>query len=807
MWSLAVKDREQIKSKILAELPEDEPVKLVDLLLKLRINPQNLIAGLQSLVANRLLKVARVKKTGAPMDEVWIARNEVAESELTEAGEGDWLYNPQLLAVKQRQLASLLGDDSKGKIIGLLEDGRPRTLAEMKLQLGSEELPPLGGIAQILELPDGRVTLCTTAVGKAELERRQQEQQLLREKLKDQESKLKDLFRDGKSASREELEAALQGPVLPGVKYPVVRLVNGRYAQADSPAAWEDMADYVAARGPLSMEEIVRKFKIHSSLVADLRGGKEKEPFIRLPNGTITTSGTPEGRAELTRRQVGLGLKERLEDFYRRQPFFNLGQILDSPEQRETAIQMIRSDGCYRINVQGVGLWTSPYPHSPRIIAQELKRLTGLHLEAGEGPDMVPLTMIASRSMTVAEAADKLKLREEDILNLCELEELSSFRLDGNRRLWKDEVRDIKYRSDLHKLVKGASKLTTLEAADLLETTPEQVRRLVREGYIKSAGEAKSESGRSGILVRRGDIQSIKERLPGIEHEWSLATRQPKRETASKVTRREKAPVGKKRPRRAAAPPALTGPVELDDFQKQAIQAALVGRNVLVAAPTGTGKTVIAERLIEAVIERGKAAVYTSPLKALSNQKFVDFRQVFGEDMVGLVTGDISINPYAPLLIMTTEIFRNRCFSEPEGLDDIACVVFDEIHYLDDPERGTAWEESIIFAPPHIKFLGLSATVPNIQEIADWMGEVRGEPVEVVVETNRAVPLAINWITSDGAVLDEDEAREYVEEAVRKRAQEKKAERQAAREEEFEQRSRRWSKRGARRSRKPVRSH
>ncbi|WP_238472940.1 DEAD/DEAH box helicase [Desulforamulus profundi] len=137
----------------------------------------------------------------------------------------------------------------------------------------------------------------------------------------------------------------------------------------------------------------------------------------------------------------------------------------------------------------------------------------------------------------------------------------------------------------------------------------------------------------------------------------------------------------------------------------------------------------------------------------------------------------------------------------------MACVVFDEIHYLDDPERGTAWEESIIFAPHHVKFLGLSATVPNIQEIADWMGEVRGEPVEVVVETNRAVPLAINWLSSDGVILDEEEAREYIEEAVKKRTEERRAERQAAREEEFEQRSRRWNRRGARRSRKSLDRH
>jgi len=634
-------------------------------------------------------------------------------------------------------------------------------------------------------------------------------QQMLKEKHAWQEQKLREIFADGRSLGKEELERALGGPLLPKVKFPVVRLVSGHYAPADSPAAWEDAANYLTGHGPLTLDDFVRKFRIHSSLVAALRAGKEIPPFVILPDGTITTSTTPEGQGELARRQASRGLQEKLEEIYRKQPFFNLGSILETPEQREMAVRMIQSDGSYRINMNGVGLWTSPYPHSPKFIVQELKRLTGMHLEAREGPDVLPLTWIATRSMTVQEAADKLKLGMEDILNLCELEELTSFRMAGSTRVWRDEVKAIKYRPDLHKIVKRASKITTLEAADLLDTTPDRIRRLVREGYINPAGEIEKEDGRMGILVRRGDIQAIKERFPSIEHEWALAAKQQRREAAREsAARREKPPAGKKRPRRAVTPPPPpAGPLELDHFQQQAVRAALAGRHVLVAAPTGTGKTVIAERLIEAVIERGKAAVYTSPLKALSNQKFVDFRNVFGDEMVGLVTGDISINPYAPLLIMTTEIFRNRCFSEPEGLDDVACVVFDEIHYLDDPERGTAWEESIIFAPPHVKFLGLSATVPNIQEIADWMSEVRGEPVEVVVETNRAVPLAINWLSSEGIILDEDEAREYIEQAVKKRSEERKAERLAAREEEFELRSRRWNRRGARRSRKPLDRH
>lgn len=806
---MAVKDKEQLKAFILKELPEDRPVKLVDLVLKLKMKPEILLPALQSMAANRYLKVARLKEHEGGTETVWLARNEVPEPELAGAGEGVWSYSPQVVAVRQRQLAVLLGDDARGRVLRLLADGTPRNVTQIKLELGNEELPPLRNMDQLIELPDGRFTLRTTADGQAEIERRHREQQLFKEKHAFQEQKLREIFAGGRPVSREELEQALGGPLLPKVKFPVVRLISGHYAPADSPAAWEDTAHYLNRSGPLPLDDFVRKFRIHGSLVGALRAGKENHPFIILPDGKITTSATPEGQAELARRQTGRGLKEKLEEVYRKQPFFNLGPILETPEQREIATRMIQSDGSYRININGVGLWTSPYPHSPKFISQELKRLTGIHLEAQAGQDVLPLTWIAARSMTVQEAADKLKLATEDILNLCELEELASFRMAGSTRVWRDEVNAIKLRPDLHKIIKRATKLTTLEAADLLDTTPDRIRRLVREGYINAAGEIEKEDGRMGILVRRGDIQAIKERFPGIEHEWSLAAKQQRRETAREGTaRREKPPAGKKRPRRAVAPPPpAPGPLELDRFQQEAVRAALAGRNVLVAAPTGTGKTVIAERLIEAVIERGKAAVYTSPLKALSNQKFVDFRAVFGDEMVGLVTGDISINPYAPLLIMTTEIFRNRCFSEPEGLDDVACVVFDEIHYLDDPERGTAWEESIIFAPPHVKFLGLSATVPNIQEIADWMGEVRGEPVEVVVETNRAVPLAINWLSSDGVILDEEEAREYIEEAVKKRTEERRAERQAAREEEFEQRSRRWNRRGARRSRKSLDRH
>jgi len=179
----------------------------------------------------------------------------------------------------------------------------------------------------------------------------------------------------------------------------------------------------------------------------------------------------------------------------------------------------------------------------------------------------------------------------------------------------------------------------------------------------------------------------------------------------------------------------------LDAFQEQAVIAIDEGRSLIVAAPTGCGKTLIAEYAIEVSIKKGKRVIYTAPIKALSNQKYRDFRKRFGEDKVGIHTGDVTINPEADVLIMTTEIFRNLILENSQRLDDVYYTVFDEIHYLDDPERGTVWEESIILAPSSIRFMCLSATVPNIHELAEWMGQVRSTEVMVIEETHRPIPL------------------------------------------------------------------
>ena len=180
-----------------------------------------------------------------------------------------------------------------------------------------------------------------------------------------------------------------------------------------------------------------------------------------------------------------------------------------------------------------------------------------------------------------------------------------------------------------------------------------------------------------------------------------------------------------------------------DRFQQEAIDHINNGHSVIVSAPTGAGKTVIAEHIISSCIATekcSKGVIYTAPIKALSNQKFRDFQGQF-QDNIGILTGDVSINPQAPVLIMTTEIFRNKILDEPESLNKYSWIIFDEIHYIDNPERGTVWEESLIFLPKHMNLLGLSATIPNIKQFASWIESIHNKPIKVVIEENRPVPL------------------------------------------------------------------
>jgi superfamily II RNA helicase len=199
-------------------------------------------------------------------------------------------------------------------------------------------------------------------------------------------------------------------------------------------------------------------------------------------------------------------------------------------------------------------------------------------------------------------------------------------------------------------------------------------------------------------------------------------------------------------------------------FQRRAIEAIFSGRSVVVAAPTGAGKTLVADYAVEHGFEAGRRVIYTSPIKALSNQKFRDFRAHYGEEKVGIMTGDVTIQPGAPLLIMTTEIFRNTIFEDPARLAGFDFVIFDEVHYLDDRERGTVWEEAIIYAPPHIRVVALSATVPNVKEFAAWISEVRGAPVDVIEEDRRPVPLVHKvWVPGRGPRALDEVRQHYVE--------------------------------------------
>lgn len=179
---------------------------------------------------------------------------------------------------------------------------------------------------------------------------------------------------------------------------------------------------------------------------------------------------------------------------------------------------------------------------------------------------------------------------------------------------------------------------------------------------------------------------------------------------------------------------------EPDPFQRTACDALDEGASVLVAAPTGSGKTYIAEHAIRAALRTGRRAFYTAPIKALSNQKFRDFQSLFGEAKVGLLTGDTSINSDAPILVMTTEVLRNMIYARSEALEGLAFVVLDEVHYLQDEYRGPVWEEVIIHLPLEVSLVCLSATVSNADEVASWLTTVRGD-TRAIVESRRPVPL------------------------------------------------------------------
>ena len=198
--------------------------------------------------------------------------------------------------------------------------------------------------------------------------------------------------------------------------------------------------------------------------------------------------------------------------------------------------------------------------------------------------------------------------------------------------------------------------------------------------------------------------------------------------------------------------PAQLFPFPLDAFQQDALAAINQGQSLVVSAPTGSGKTLIGEYAIHRALAHGRRVFYTTPLKALSNQKLRDFRQQFGPERVGLLTGDLSVNREAPVVVMTTEIFRNMLYGQSEADDPLAgveAVVLDECHYMNDSQRGTVWEESVIHCPGSVQLLALSATVANGDQLKDWIRQVHG-PCALIHSVHRPVPLSYSFCSAKG---------------------------------------------------------
>lgn len=317
----------------------------------------------------------------------------------------------------------------------------------------------------------------------------------------------------------------------------------------------------------------------------------------------------------------------------------------------------------------------------------------------------------------------------------------------------------------------GARLLKTNEAAEVLGVSVGCVRRLIKAGLLRVCGTYAIYGGRGakGWLLSERDVLALRG-SPEVE----LRRQAYARWKEARRRKKEKPPL----PKAKVRPLLERRRIRPDAFQREALRHALEGSDVLLVAPTGAGKTWVAEQVARHALERGRGFVYASPLKALSNQKYRGFAAQFGADNVGIVTGDVSLNPQAPLLVVTTEIYRNKCLASRADLDGVDWVAIDEFHLLDS-DRGRAWEESVIFSPRHVTLVCLSATVPNYQEIAGWMEWVREKPVKVVVAEKRPVPLRWRWVVR-GRVYTEKTAGEIVE-RLRRAKKEKEAARWAAR--------------------------
>ncbi|MCG8403122.1 MAG: DEAD/DEAH box helicase [Firmicutes bacterium] len=735
---------EETKRILMAQIPEDGKIGLQELWDRAGGGSDAFFGALQSMAARGEVNVSGLRD-GDP-EQILLSRPGenagAGESELSAVARSE---AARLLAAGIPQLRSSIMEQSGRMAREILKDGIPRAREELGAIV---ELPPgwPGGLPDVIKLPDNSYTLRDTASGTAELARRAGESRARAGEAQRQRRLLDELLAEHETLSEEEIEQRLGAPLLPEAAVHLMRLPGGRYTHPDSDDAWDEVGRYLSRSEPVSRKEFMRMFKRHKELVAIIKKGREEPPFVLLPDGRVTVETRPEGREELRRREilayVHFTLKERMGG----RSFFTLEDF--APRERALARQEALQAGCVALKINRRDIFGAPIKTGAEKIARELQELTGLDLPA-RGGATVPAAYLMENSLNTREAGRILGVRPGEVTNLYEQGHLQGFRLEGVKRFWRVAVETLRRSPNMERLLKRAERVKTSDAARILGITQDQVRRLLKDGYLRSAGR----TGPQALQLRRGDVEDLLARLPEIKAGWE--------ETPGdeRPARRRK-----RRPRRREPETARTpGPIVLDEYQKKSIAALLDGYSVLVAAPTGTGKTLVAEKLVEHVLKQEREVIYTSPLKALSNQKYRDFARLYGHDRVGLITGDISINERAPLLVMTTEIFRNWCFSNPSWMDNITHVIFDEVHYLDDMERGTAWEESIIFAPSHIRILGLSATVPNINELACWMEEVRGERVVIVEEYRRAVPLVINWITPDYEVLDEEEAREETE--------------------------------------------
>ncbi|KAG6296213.1 hypothetical protein E4U46_002883 [Claviceps purpurea] len=284
------------------------------------------------------------------------------------------------------------------------------------------------------------------------------------------------------------------------------------------------------------------------------------------------------------------------------------------------------------------------------------------------------------------------------------------------------------------------------EAADAVQEVLEDDPADAGEAHDSDAEPADVElaDGESGDVAEGADSDSdeiddiLPIEFPALEPHGVLAAssaRKAGREWAHMVDIRQ----GMPNFRELVPDMAREWPFELDTFQKEAVYHLENGDSVFVAAHTSAGKTVVAEYAIALAAKHMTKAIYTSPIKALSNQKFRDFRQTFDE--VGILTGDVQINPEASCLIMTTEILRSMLYRGADLIRDVEFVIFDEVHYVNDYERGVVWEEVIIMLPAHVSLILLSATVPNTHEFASWVGRTKQKDIYVISTSKRPVPL------------------------------------------------------------------